>query len=492
MATSEENSGALVGEKSQTVHSANWKLDAMLKREKQMLDISKRRVEHRITMDKQVVRKRFHIKLHRSRLHHARMTGNTEMLQKLLAQGSFDNNYGAANDESPFLSAGCSASRNGERSNSASARLIRAKEREMRATVGTRLNLGLRSQSTLNRMEEETGTQSQREKRRVKTAMGRCGLSSVDNDKSKTPDMAATSHGEENKRAAKFPEGSKSPNTSATDKLGVEFVKKRESTRNAVRIRPVTADLVNTEYKQGADGTTQKRNGMDQPSRSVNRPKTAPGKTKISNARQAATNTVNDDMGIEPDVTDHGQPALSAETLVKSASRKELKSTVQSSSIFNEKPKVTLLDVQRNRILRANFPKRIKVFTKSIPGHLKVDKGDLVDIYTADLLHKLQLQQGKDGQGPGNVTRPSETEGGALISDDSENEEQLRCIGNIYAPNMTFKSLNTNYDHVKSECVEPIPFQRKSSGLAGILRHKSISKLSIPSTAWESDEDDFD
>ncbi|XP_071502096.1 uncharacterized protein [Diadema antillarum] len=85
-----EKKSGLVGEKSHMVHSVNWKLDAMLKKELGMLDTSKRRVEHRIAMDQVVAKKRFQVKLHRSKVFHARMKGDTEMLRKLITKDNYD------------------------------------------------------------------------------------------------------------------------------------------------------------------------------------------------------------------------------------------------------------------------------------------------------------------------------------------------------------------------------------------------------------------
>ncbi len=81
---------ALVGEKSQAVYSANWKLDAVLQRELQMLDTSEKRVTHRISLDQRVVNMRFQQKLHRSKIFHARMTGNKEMLRDLLKHDNYN------------------------------------------------------------------------------------------------------------------------------------------------------------------------------------------------------------------------------------------------------------------------------------------------------------------------------------------------------------------------------------------------------------------
>ena len=90
MGSKGEKKSGLVGEKSHTVYSANWKLDALLEKELHMLDTSKHRVEHRISMDQVVAKKRFQVKLHRSKVFHARMKGDKEMLKKLITKDNYD------------------------------------------------------------------------------------------------------------------------------------------------------------------------------------------------------------------------------------------------------------------------------------------------------------------------------------------------------------------------------------------------------------------
>lgn len=472
MATDNSKCGALVGEKSQTVHSANWKLDAMLKREKQMLDVSKRRVEHRITMDKQVVKKRFHIKLHRSRLHHARLTGNTDMLQKLLAQGSFDNNYGAGNDESPALP-GYDRPRNKKNNNSVSARLIRAKEREMRATVGSRLSL--RSKTPQRGEDIEPAQDS--EMRRSKTAMG-LGRHLPLVDCPETNRRPKTALPQTNRKVMLPKETQYTTKSINAQTAGATQQTCQQDLHQNQRIRPVTADIVNKETNRSKMFA----------SNNLNRPKTAQGIAKNPYNGQYVQ-VENKAQKINVEDIKNGKDSPTVMSTAKSEIKEDLKT--EPSSIFSERPKKTLLDVQMNRIRRSNFPKRITVFAESIPDHLKVDGKDLVDIYSAGLVDKISLQNGKDDQSI-NVDSPRKAKVELLNSEVNKKAEEIRCIGNIYAPNMTFKELNTNYENVKSDCIEAIPFQRRSSGLAGILRHKTASNLSIPSTAWESDDEGFD
>ncbi|XP_041462062.1 uncharacterized protein LOC121413341 [Lytechinus variegatus] len=92
MGSKGEKKSGLVGEKSHSVYSANWKLDAMLDKELNMLDTSKHRVEHRISMDQVVAQKRFQVKLHHSKVFHARMRGDREMLKKLITKDNYDFN----------------------------------------------------------------------------------------------------------------------------------------------------------------------------------------------------------------------------------------------------------------------------------------------------------------------------------------------------------------------------------------------------------------
>nr|XP_054755297.1 clumping factor A-like [Lytechinus pictus] len=92
MGSKGEKKSGLVGEKSHSVYSANWKLDAMLDKELNMLDTSKHRVEHRISMDQVVAQKRFQVKLHHSKVFHARVRGDREMLKKLITKDNYDFN----------------------------------------------------------------------------------------------------------------------------------------------------------------------------------------------------------------------------------------------------------------------------------------------------------------------------------------------------------------------------------------------------------------
>lgn len=92
MGSKGEKKSGLVGEKSHSVYSANWKLDAMLDKELNMLDVSKHRVEHRIAMDQVVAQKRFQTKLHHSKVFHARMKGDREMLKKLITKDNYNFN----------------------------------------------------------------------------------------------------------------------------------------------------------------------------------------------------------------------------------------------------------------------------------------------------------------------------------------------------------------------------------------------------------------
>ncbi|XP_072037543.1 uncharacterized protein [Amphiura filiformis] len=99
--TMSKKTGALVGEKSQSVYSANWKLDAVLQRELQMLDVSEKRVTHRISLNQRVVNLRFQQKLHRSKIFHARMTGNKEMLRQLITHDNY--NFSLSRSDSDTL-----------------------------------------------------------------------------------------------------------------------------------------------------------------------------------------------------------------------------------------------------------------------------------------------------------------------------------------------------------------------------------------------------
>ncbi|XP_033113194.1 uncharacterized protein LOC117113851 isoform X1 [Anneissia japonica] len=94
-----DKKGTLVGEKSQAVYSANWKLDTLLSKTLNMLDTSKRRVSHSIAIDQRIVNKRFQTKLHQSKIYNARMTENRDLLRQLTHRDNFSFNTSVGQDD---------------------------------------------------------------------------------------------------------------------------------------------------------------------------------------------------------------------------------------------------------------------------------------------------------------------------------------------------------------------------------------------------------
>lgn len=76
-------------EKSPKVCSTNWREDVILKKNLQVLDRSQRAVVNRIMVDQKILKRRFQIKVNRSKMSYARATSNVEMQKKLRDETTF-------------------------------------------------------------------------------------------------------------------------------------------------------------------------------------------------------------------------------------------------------------------------------------------------------------------------------------------------------------------------------------------------------------------
>ncbi|XP_071787444.1 uncharacterized protein [Asterias amurensis] len=447
--------GALVGEKSQTVYSANWKLDTMLQKNLQMLDVSKHRVGHRISMDQRVVNKRFQIKLNRSKLTHARMTGNRELLRELIHRDNYTFNTSVGGQDDKYTVKISPTHTLNQQSSE--------EEGMDKEALKYGNGKGVRPAATSIVVVEPTGNDRLRSST---NAVYKPGTEAVPlGNNNKRPKST-------NNRPPSSNNMPTSPNNRPTSSVSIapRTITRRPATavtarpRQTLQSNPSTGGVVHGN-PENATKTRNEHVDSNQ-TNSRTRPKTAmPGFSKTSSvAKPARPKTAvarptdkkgNDHLKAPtPEGQNPSPHSRSNSSTNPQKKRPQSKQKHTMPSIFGEEKRPTLLDLNKERLHRANFPDRVKSFAGTLSG-LQTDPDQTVDYYTLRLLENLQCASRK---GPREYTES-----------DAERRDADRSIGNLNALNMTFGDVTMELGNHKHNTNPPV---------RATLR------------AWESDDDD--
>ncbi|XP_022099547.1 uncharacterized protein LOC110984059 [Acanthaster planci] len=444
--------GALVGEKSQTVFSANWKLDAMLLKNLQMLDVSKHRVSHRISMDQRVVNKRFQTKLYRSKITHARMTNNRELLRELLHRDNYTFNTSVGGQDEKYTV-----------KVSPTQKIPGQEDSVARETLNDGNGKGVRPAATPVVVVEsnDDGKQDTMVPRDVQDV-------GSDQGKDEKPSSVASLTQQTVRRlsnAAGMLPKQNSPVTlqedavpASKETLSEEQMADTEPSHRTQRglltddkrkPRPNTAmpDLMKT-TRTGTAKTKRPKTALARQGSGLLTAPSQDGKTSSSPTRQPSTSQ---------GPTTATQRPTSGAPRPRSHSCRQQKHTMP--SIFGEDKRPTLLDINRDRLARSNFPDRVRNFAGSLRG-LQTDPDQTVDYYTHRLLENLR---GASRRGPRE-----------FIESDAERRDAQRMVGNLNARNMTFGNV------------------KKIGQMNHQDRPADGSPVRVRLRAWGSDDDDND
>ena len=423
--------GALVGEKSQTVYSANWKLDTMLQKNLQMLDVCKHRVSHRISMDQKIANKRFQTKLHRSKVTHARMTGNKELLRELIHRDNhnFNTSVGGRDDKYTV-----------KISPTHTPNQQLPEETIYRKTLKYGNGKGFRPAATPVVVVEADDNNTIQ----GSTAVYRQGEAVVCERKRPSSSVSIT------------------PRT-ITKRPATAFARPKHQLQSTLQVdTKMDTGQMNEQYVNHEPDDTSQGIHVKTSNRHLRiRPKTAmPGLSKTTYDKPNRPNTA---LARPPDGKHLKAPSPvgqnSSQTRANSATQRRRTPCKQKHtmpSIFGEDKRPTLLDLNKERLVRANFPDRVKNFAGTLKD-LQTDPDQTVDYYTLRLLENLQCA-GRKG--------PRE-----FIESEAERRDADRSIGNLNALNMTFAEVSMDFsDH--------------------FAKHNSGWLVKATLRAWESDDDD--
>ena len=447
--------GALVGEKSQSVYSANWKLDEVLKRELQMLDTSKRRVTHRISLDQRVVQMRFQKKLYRSKVYHARMTENKEMLRDLLHHDNYNfNNYRNEDNTTPAFKRNTPGRAKSARPSTCweeKGQMLNSKKKSVKGGItpaatpvtfeeldkkvspegkllDTIIAEGEAGKST-SAVNENQGENPPNGKGQLNNAasvsIGTTIESAVEKDKIQTGTEHATPDVEVENKTTKEVRvvGDEPPRVSVVRKSTFSATVRTKMTnpmdRVGLKSRPKTAigTMPSTENETSLDPSNEKDSEHDPSKEDPNsnhsddsqlqRPQSTVSfgqiATSVSKAKDQL-NTLNRRKST-PSAGKHGMP-----------------------SIFGEEKRPTILELNEERIRRANYSERVKNFVNNVDTYSDPEN---VDYYALRLAENCNIRANKK------INNFEKSEFAIM----AEKDEAKRSVGNLNAKNMTFRSV---------------------------------------------------
>ncbi|XP_038054966.1 uncharacterized protein LOC119727176 [Patiria miniata] len=441
--------GALVGEKSQTVFSANWKLDAMLLKNLQMLDVSKHRVGHRISMDQRVVNKRFQTKLYRSKITHARMTNNRDLLRELIHRDNytFNTSVGGQDDQYTVTISPTQKSPVDQEESTAHETLKYGKGKGVRPAATSIVVVEPNADGTHGTAAvREADTTSVPGNKRPSSSAS-LARKTVTRRSSPVADMP---HKQDSQLTLQESTGPKSEQTQSDDQIADS--QRGNKTRQRVILDDRRKLRPNTAYPSSSKATRVAQ---------TIRPKTALARqdSRLRAASSQDVQTSSSSSSLTPAAakrpTTATQRPTSATPRRRTPSSRQQKHTMP--SIFGEDKRPTLLDINQDRLARANFPDRVKHFSTSLQG-LQTDPDQTVDYYTHRLLENL-----RGGRGPRQ-----------FIESDAEKRDAQRSIGNLNAVNMTFGNI------------------KKIESGDNRVRRSDDSPVKARLRAWGSDDDDSD
>ncbi|XP_071950963.1 uncharacterized protein [Antedon mediterranea] len=482
MSRKSDKNGTLVGEKSQAVYSANWKLDTLLGKRLSMLDTSKRRVSHSITIDQRIVNKRFQLKLHQSKVYNARMTGNRDLLRQLTHRDNFssfntsvdqDDKY-AVNFNRNSASAPPGTRRRSEsndyqkepatRDISSTSRQVES-EPELTTKRESALKALQRRMSSRNMLIHKTPSEL------LKVSSGQLPVIECEDEDS--------SEVKSKKKVVTFPQESRT--YSKEDLTDTDYQTTVDCLLAKRRQRPVTAATRSVSHtKELEHGMVADLNNNNY-TLSTTKPKRRPKSSTVPGFETTSTRSISSsdkqlksiDASVldrktnmnDSRVTENGSPQfkITPSSTNEKSSEEVLPITIQESSIkhleqletklqskrksistnpknklipsiFGEQRKVTIFDVNQERIDSSNFSCRFDNFFESLKG-LENDQDHCADYYT------MRLQQTCNK----NVSRQEHQQ------TEEEKLHSIKSVGNVSAKNMTFNELNHDFSDYPSQ-----------------------------------------
>ena len=447
--------GALVGEKSQSVYSANWKLDEVLKRELQMLDTSKRRVTHRISLDQRVVQMRFQKKLHRSKVYHARMTENKEMLRDLLHHDNYNfQNYRNEDNTTPAFKRKTPSRAKSARPSTCweeKGQVLSNKKKSLKGgitpaatpvtfeelgkkvspeeklpdTIITEGEAGKSTGAVLEKQDENPSNDKEQFNNAASVPIDTTVEPAVEKDKIQTETKHVTPDAEAGNKTSKEVRvvDDEPPRVSVIRKSTFSATVRTKMTnpmdREGLKNRPKTAigTMPSADNETSVDPTNEtdpehdlsKEEPNSNPSddSQLKRPQSTVSFGQIATSVSKAKDQLNmlNRRKSSPAAGKHGMP-----------------------SIFGEEKRPTILELNEERIRRANYSERVKQFVNNVDTYSDPEN---VDYYALRLAENCSIRANKK-------TYNFEKSEFAIMA---EKDEAKRSVGNLNAKNMTFRSV---------------------------------------------------